>query len=151
MRIWPHTKLNHETKKKSNNLHWVLKKDTMAEMKLSEHDIQKQIVDYLRLRRVLIVETDVMSGLQFFSHKDRRRFGFINHHKRMGYMSGSPDLVLVLPGKVFFVEIKTEKGFQSETQKVFQKELESRNQEYLIWRSANDAICWWEAHNNKLA
>lgn len=107
---------------------------------MSEHDLQKQIIAYLRLRKFLCFETDVMDGLKFFSPKDSRRFAFIKHHNDMGYIKGQPDLIILLPiGNVLFVEVKTSKGRQSPEQKAFQERVESLGFNYVIWRSVEDA------------
>ena len=105
---------------------------------MTEHQIQKSIVELLRLHNIPIIETDVMSGLQFFSHKDPRRYAFINHHKSMGYMPGQSDLILITDN-VVFVEVKTPKGKQSKEQKNFQKYVEEKGYVYLIWQSIEDA------------
>lgn len=110
---------------------------------MSEHDLQKQIIAYLRLRKFLCFETDVMDGLKFFSPKDSRRFAFIKHHNDMGYIKGQPDLIILLPiGNALFVEVKTAKGRQSDEQKEFQRRVESLGFNYLIWRSVDDAVLW---------
>ena len=106
-----------------------------------EHDIQYSIVTYLRLHHILCIENDAMSGLQFFSPKDGRRFAFIKHHEKMGYEKGQADLMLLLKGgKCVFVELKTKKGRQSEEQKIFQNAVELLGFEYKLWRSLDDAI-----------
>lgn len=106
-----------------------------------EHDIQYSIVTYLRLHHILCIENDAMSGLQFFSPKDGRRFAFIKHHEKMGYEKGQADLALLLKGgRCVFVELKTPKGRQSEEQKKFQRAVELLGFEYLIFRSLDDCI-----------
>lgn len=59
--------------------------------------------------------------------------------KAEGVLAGVSDLIIVLKDRVVFVEFKTltGKGRQSESQKVFQKEIKSRNHEYLLWDSWN--------------
>lgn len=106
-----------------------------------EHDLQQDIITYLRLNKVFCFETDVMSGLQYFSHTDNRRYAFIKYHKSVGYVKGQPDLVLLLDGgKCVLVELKTSKGRQSEEQKDFQKAVGLLGFTYLVWRSLDDAI-----------
>ena len=57
--------------------------------------------------------------------------------KAEGVLAGVSDLIIVLKDKVVFVELKTltGKGRQSESQKAFQKEIESRGHTYLLWDS----------------
>jgi hypothetical protein len=52
-----------------------------------------------------------------------------------GLLKGASDLIVVLPNKILFVEIKTEKGIQSENQKNFQKRIEVLGYEYHLIRS----------------
>lgn len=106
-----------------------------------EHDLQTAIVSYLKLKHVFCFETDVMSGLQYFNHKDPRRYAFINHHKAMGYIPGQPDMILLLNnGKTVFVELKQKGCYQRKEQRNVQKEIESLGHTYFVWKSLDDAI-----------
>ena len=107
---------------------------------LTEHQIQGQIVEIFRLHHVLIIETDVMSGLQFFSHKDKRRYSFIAHHKKIGYTKGQPDLVIVLNNEVIFIEVKTPKGTMSPEQEEFKNYIELAGLKHIVMRSAEEAL-----------
>lgn len=108
---------------------------------MAEHSIQYQIVQYLRIKNILVLETDVMSGLQFFGHTDGRRFAFINHHKKMGYLNGQSDLIII--GKeVIFVEVKTATGVLSADQKIFKAEVERRGYKYVVWKSLDDCLIY---------
>lgn len=109
-------------------------------IKISEHDTQKAIVRLLRLAGCLIIGSDVMDGLKFFTDADRRRYVFINHHKEMGYTKGQPDFIFVYRNRVFFAEMKTATGRQSPEQKEFQRQLEAAGQTYLVWRSVQDCV-----------
>ena len=53
-------------------------------------------------------------------------------------LKGVSDLVVVLPEKVIFVELKTAKGVQSKFQRVFQSRVEKLNKEYYIVRSLEE-------------
>lgn len=105
----------------------------------TEHQIQYRIASHLRCQNIFFIETDVMSGLQYFSPKDTRRFGFISHHNKMGYVKGQSDLILLLPNRVVFVELKTEIGRQSKEQKIFEAKVRELGFEYCVWRSLEDA------------
>ncbi len=52
-----------------------------------------------------------------------------------GLLKGASDLIVILPNKILFVEIKTEKGVQSENQKDFQNRIEILGYNYHIIRS----------------
>ena len=113
-----------------------------------EHNLQKQIVSYLRGQGILTIDTDVMSGLMFLGNNQRMRYGFINHHKRMGYTAGSPDLVLLMKdGETLLVELKDGKNNnQSEEQKYFEGMARNRGHNYVVWRSVQDAIDFIEGY-----
>lgn len=57
--------------------------------------------------------------------------------KKEGLLAGVSDLVIVLQGRVVFVELKTPTGTgkQSESQKEFEAEVSVRGHEYLLWQS----------------
>jgi len=59
--------------------------------------------------------------------------------------AGHPDLVVYRNGKATFVEIKTQTGKQSRTQKTFQSLAASHGMEYVIFRSVDEAITWAQA------
>ena len=63
--------------------------------------------------------------------------------KQMGVRAGYPDLTLLVPRKGFhalFIEMKTQKGKQSEHQREYQKELEEQGYKYIICRSVEEFI-----------
>lgn len=109
--------------------------------KSPEHDLQKQIVSYLRGQGILTIGTDVMSGLMFFGKNQIGRMCFINHHKRMGYTVGSPDLVLLLnDGETLLVELKDGNNKQRKDQEVFECMARKRGHNYVVWRKFEDAV-----------
>lgn len=56
--------------------------------------------------------------------------------KAEGALAGVSDLILVLPKRIVFVEIKNGKeGRQSDSQKIFQNTVESLGFEYEIWKN----------------
>ena len=59
--------------------------------------------------------------------------------KAEGALAGVSDLILVLPKRIVFVELKNgKKGVQSDSQKEFQRKVEEMGFEYLIWKSVED-------------
>lgn len=79
-------------------------------IKVSETDIRKQLVYYLRLK------------------------GWFVYHcfAGLGSYPGLSDLVAVKDGRVIHIEVKTPTGRQSEKQKLFQADIEDHGGEYLI-------------------
>ena len=60
------------------------------------------------------------------------------HLVRIGVLTGFSDLILIHFGEVLFVEVKTEKGTQSEKQIEFQERVEKNGFKYFIARSVKD-------------
>ena len=58
--------------------------------------------------------------------------------KGIGVKAGVSDLVIVLPGRVLFVELKAPKGRQSQTQKDFAEKVQSFKHEYHLCRTIFD-------------
>ena len=71
----------------------------------------------------------------------------VNEAKKNGYivlkvvkcnMNGYPDLTLFKDNKTIFIEVKNEKGIQSELQKYVQKQLEKEGFKYFLVRSLDE-------------
>jgi hypothetical protein len=63
--------------------------------------------------------------------------------KAMGTRAGFPDLLLLHPNKFYpfmGIELKTEKGYQSPTQKEYQKMFEELGAKYIVVRSLDQFI-----------
>lgn len=60
--------------------------------------------------------------------------------KRMGARPGVADYMVLWPENIAFLEAKTHKGRQSESQKIFQAECRDRDHKYAIFRSAEEGI-----------
>lgn len=59
--------------------------------------------------------------------------------KATGQMAGVSDLIILQPnGKTIFVEVKVEKGIQSEVQKAFEEKVKVLGFEYYLVRSLDD-------------
>lgn len=58
--------------------------------------------------------------------------------KATGLLPGVSDLIIIQPDKVLFIELKIEKGVQSESQKDFEERIKKLGYEYHIIRSLND-------------
>lgn len=68
--------------------------------------------------------------------------------KATGVVSGVSDLICIMPNfKLVFVEVKTEKGVQSEKQKWFQKLVELFGFEYHLVRSLEEFKVLVDANN----
>lgn len=58
--------------------------------------------------------------------------------KLTGSMAGVSDLILIIESKVYFIELKIEKGIQSDLQKTFETKVNNLGFKYLIIRSLED-------------
>lgn len=58
--------------------------------------------------------------------------------KSTGLKAGVSDLIVLMPNKCMFVEVKTETGNQSDNQKQFQADVEELGFEYILVRSLLD-------------
>lgn len=58
--------------------------------------------------------------------------------KATGMKAGVSDLIILIPNKVIFVELKTDTGKQSEVQKDFQNVVENLKLEYYLIRSLDE-------------
>ena len=72
--------------------------------------------------------------------------------KAMGTRKGFPDLILLYPSKGYhalLIEMKTEKGRQSPSQREWQEKVESVGNKYVICRSLEQFIVEIEDYINK--
>ena len=58
--------------------------------------------------------------------------------KATGLVSGVSDLIVLMPNKCIFVEVKTEKGKQSDKQKEFQATVENLGFDYFVVRNLDE-------------
>lgn len=100
-------------------------------MNHEESIIQKSIIQDLRHRGIL-----VFSCPNEFV-KDARSMGTAIS---LGLLPGVSDLVMVLPGKVVFLEVKTPTGTQSDKQIKFESKIKELGHSYFIVRSLQDVL-----------
>lgn len=100
------------------------KKRTVANY--GESQFQRAVVRYLRLRNVFCFS--IPNGVHLTTIQSKIAVA-------EGLLHGVSDLIVLIPNKATFIEIKNPngKGKQSENQKEFQKKVESLGFEYLIW------------------
>ena len=101
---------------------------------MTEHQIQAQIIrywneNYPQYRKCLFhVQQKASNALE------GARF------KTLGVVSGVSDLILIAPNQVYFIELKDDKGKQSDHQKAFESQATSLNHIYRIIRSLDEFI-----------
>ena len=72
--------------------------------------------------------------------------------KAQGVLAGVSDLVILLPHKVYFVELKNPngKGRQSPAQRAFEEKVRSMGHEYQIWDSWGHVELFINAHREEV-
>ena len=102
-----------------------------------ESGIQRQIIAWFRLRYPEYIIAAVPNG----GYRNAREAKIM---KAEGVLAGFSDLVVIAREKVLFVEVKTQKGRQSECQKLFQKKVENLGFSYCVCRSFDGFILSFE-------
>lgn len=64
--------------------------------------------------------------------------------KSMGLIAGVSDLIFIWHQTVIFIEVKTEKGKQSEKQRYFQDVVSANGFHYLVTRSVQETLAFLE-------
>ena len=117
-------------------------------IKKEENNLQKSVVEILRYEKdIIIIYTDIMSGLKFCRDMDMR-MAFINYHKSMGYKKGVTDLVLCYKSQVYFLELKAQKGKLEKEQEEFKENVIRLGFKHLLWRSIDDCLLWLKETKN---
>lgn len=96
----------------------------------SEQEVQKAIIDYLQYHRVFCWK---QNNTGVYKHSTGR---YIPSGKK-----GLPDIVAVVGGKFVGIECKRKGGVQTESQKLFQTQLERAGGLYILARSIEDVEC----------
>lgn len=96
--------------------------------KKTEHEIQKSVVRWFKKEFPEYI---------IFSTNNEATYNN-SYFLESGVLQGVSDLVVILPNKVLFIELKTERGKQSKSQKEFEAKITSLGYEYLIIRSLED-------------
>ena len=105
---------------------------------MRERDVQKLIIDWLKLHRVFHWRNN--TGAMFGQYKGKSwavRFG----------VPGAPDIFAMKPtcdpaygAEIYAIEVKGEGGKQSDLQKQFQQDFERAGGEYLLARCLEDVV-----------
>jgi VRR-NUC domain len=95
---------------------------------VKESDLQRQILDYLALKRIFHYRNN--SGAFDNGHGHFYRFG----------APGSPDIICVIKSQYVGIEVKRPGGKQSEYQKEFQRKLEAAGGKYILAHSLDELL-----------
>jgi hypothetical protein len=106
-------------------------------MQFQEHNIQIQIVNYLRKFKPNILFSGGFAGEKMTLLRAIRR-------KHLGYQAGTPDLIIFQPNNKNYhglmIEFKSEKGILSKEQKVFKEMAEARGYKFIIVKDVQEGI-----------
>ena len=107
-----------------------------------EDNMQIECVRFFKMKYPNIEISSFPAGYVFAGDKVKRAI-IGKRMIQMGYRVGSPDLFIMKPTENYsglFIELKTETGRQSDTQKEFQKRVERNGYAYVICRSLDHFI-----------
>ena len=96
---------------------------------MTEFELQKRIVAWFRERYPKYLLFSVPNEA---THKQANKF------KSSGLLPGAPDLVLILPEKVIFLELKVGTNTQSGEQRWFEIKAQQLSQQYYLIRDLED-------------
>lgn len=97
----------------------------------TEAKIQQEIVKWFRANYY-------KKGVIFSVPNERASYMEIKDLLLTGLLAGASDLIVVLEGKVLFVEVKNEKGKQSDKQKRFEGNVAALSHEYHLVRTLKE-------------
>lgn len=105
-------------------------------MSEEEHNIQVACVNWFRYQYHNLIIFAVPNG-------GMRNKVVAAKLKMEGAMAGVADLVIVACNKIVFIEMKTAKGKQQETQKAFEKSVKALGHEYYVCHSFDEfrSVC----------
>lgn len=121
-------------------------------------------------RRPMYLEDRLQTGCRCWFDAQYPQYRILLHHspnegllvkssrdgakrKAMGVRAGFPDFIFLLPNKEYpylAIELKTEKGRQSDSQKEYQKAVESVGGKYVIVRSIEEFMREISSYVNKM-
>ena len=101
--------------------------------KSSEGEIQSAICDYLEVRRRFFFR---LNNIPAFNRKDGG--GFTMRRLPKHTPRGLPDIIVVVGGIFYALEVKSAVGKQSPDQKIIQSDIEKHGGKYFLVRSIED-------------
>ena len=104
---------------------------------MTEAQLQTSIVQALQMRGAFAFSVPNEALGQIHARAGHGRMAML---KAMGLRSGVSDLVVLLPGRVVFMEVKTATGRQSDAQRDFEALCKSLGLEYHLVRTVEEAV-----------
>ena len=106
-------------------------------MQKSESRIQQECVQWFKNRCIV----EGLPYLLLSIPNDNQKF-----LKVTGLLKGASDLIMVVPNKVFWIEMKTPAGRQSPDQRNFELSVNQLGFNYLLFRSLEEFQEWCESN-----
>lgn len=99
-----------------------------------EYRLQKTVIQHLMFR--------ALPGVIYFHCPNGNKLAprTAAHNKAMGVKAGVADLIIIIKGRAFFLELKAEKGRQSESQRLFEQECIEAGCQYAIAHNVSSAL-----------
>lgn len=114
---------------------------------MTESKIQQNIIQFLSMTATQkkfvffsVPNEGIMAALKMFKVPNKQCFPIVNHFKKMGLLPGTSDIVLIWEGKAYFIEVKDDKGTQSQDQVRFEHNVNASGCPYEVVRSVGDVI-----------
>jgi hypothetical protein len=114
---------------------------------IKESEIQKQIIQYCNIMNIYCFAVpNGEARASYVNGKYDARTAMITGKKlkSQGVRAGVSDLIVIHNGKVIFVEVKTQTGKQSESQKEFENICKENKQSYYLVRDVVEFIKLFE-------
>jgi hypothetical protein len=108
----------------------------------AEAIIQSQIVELLSrfARKNKFIFFSVPNEAVLYDALGQRKDALLNHLKKLGMIPGVSDLVIIKNGLAYCLEVKSDKGKQSEKQKIFAGNVLTAGGRYNICNSFNEGV-----------
>jgi hypothetical protein len=107
-----------------------------------EAELQTLLISYLsmyaRVNKFIFfapLNEALMTVLTIFKVPKETVYRIMAYFNRLGFLKGVPDILIFKAGRVFCLELKTEKGVQSDGQILFEKNCVRCGVPYLVGRS----------------
>jgi len=101
--------------------------------RIKESDIQASICDYLEIRRRFFFRVNNIPAFNKNVDGSIRMRRLPKHTPR-----GLPDIIVIVGGVFYGLEVKKEGGKQSPEQKIIQKDIEAHGGKYFVVKSIDD-------------
>lgn len=104
----------------------------------TEEQLQQEVVIWFNNNYCLKTQNE--RCMIFSVPNDSSNFMETKRKVNTGLLRGVSDLIVIIPNKILFIELKTEKGVQSIVQKEFEERIIKLGFNYYLVRSLSDFI-----------